>query len=113
MKRLLMILCLSTFLCNCNSKGVKLYSYKQVPSFIKSYIDTACRGLTIADKGERWIAGCVMEEGQPNSQFISCTLNNKNAELVLYVGGIAPGPVTYKIDFEGQKVTNFKQKHSY
>jgi hypothetical protein len=78
-----------------NKKGGKSRSftnYKQVPAFIQQYFDSCAGGkFLIAEKGENWSTGCVLQRGKPACQFVNGLLNKEFFKMNIFTGGIG-GP---------------------
>lgn len=103
------IFLLTALVMGCGDSNPKfINSYKETPVFIKNFLDTTMsqKGW-VAEKGENWNGGCVMQENIPSCQFISATVAKNQFKMSFWSGGIVVTKKILKVDFIDNKVIGY------
>jgi len=90
----------------------------QIPSFLKSFLDSLTEGFSIANPGEDWQVGCtsltmvdekgnVISEEMPKRQLIYFGLGQDLALMTYYTGGFGKSEHILIFKFKGNKILDF------
>jgi len=90
----------------------------EIPSFLKSFLDSLTDGFSIANLGEDWQVGCtsltivdekgnVISEATPKRQLIYFGLGQDLALMTYYTGGFGKSEHILIIKFDNTKIVDF------
>lgn len=86
----------------------KFNSFKQVPSFIKKYLDSLTGGkYLIANPGQPFSKGCSSFEEEPTRQLIWAAMNKNLFQMQYWQGGIALFKSLLTIHLNENKITGY------
>jgi hypothetical protein len=79
----------------------------ETPIFIKSFLDNLTDSFSIANPGENWQVGCIIDEPLPARQLIYFGLGSEMALMTYYTGGIGKSEHILIFKFNENKIIDF------
>jgi hypothetical protein len=79
----------------------------EIPVFIKSFLDNLTDTFSIANPGEDWQVGCIIDEPLPSRQLIYLGVGSDIALMTYYTGGIGKSEHILILKFSDNKILDF------
>jgi hypothetical protein len=76
----------------------------EIPVFIKLFLDNLADSFSIANPGEDWQVGCIIDEALPSRQLIYLGVGSDILLMTYYTGGIGKSEHILIIKFDKTKI---------